>query len=155
MRRLLPWVALATVVLALILALVLGTDGGRKASSPTAARGADGVISPPSGRTLPTPHGRIIPSSRLTATVTPAGQVTALSTASGETVTRLHAGWYSLRIAVDSLNANFDLVGPNLHRTSTPRSMDLAIWGIHLVPGTYRYMNDEDPGATSHEISVY
>jgi hypothetical protein len=60
-----------------------------------------------------------------------------------------------VRIAVDSLKANFDLVGPNVHRTTTPRSMDLAIWGIHFVPGTYRYMNDEDSGATSHEISVY
>jgi hypothetical protein len=91
----------------------------------------------------------------LTATVTPTGQVTALSTPGGRTVTRLRSGWYSVRIAVDSLKANFDLVGPNLHRTSTPRSMDLAIWGVHFVRGTYRYLNDENPGATTHAISVY
>jgi hypothetical protein len=91
----------------------------------------------------------------LTATVTPTGQVTALSTQSGHTVTRLPSGWYTVRVAVDSLKANFDLVGPNVHRTTAPRSMDLAFWGVHFVRGTYRYMNDENPGATTHAISVY
>jgi hypothetical protein len=119
-------------------------------------RSPDGTIIPPHhGRIIPPHHGRIIPPRQLSAKVTTTGRVTALSTADGRTVKRLPSGWYSVRVAVDSLKANFDLVGPNLHRTSTPRSIDLAIWGIHFVPGTYRYMNDDDPGATTHEISVY
>lgn len=144
MRRLLPWVALAAAVLALIIVALLSGGGAHRASSaPTPPK-------PVAGRVIPPPA-----TDQLSATVTPTGQVTALSTPGGLAVTRLRSGWYTVRIAVDSLKANFDLVGPNLHRTTTPRSMDLAIWGIHFVPGTYRYMNDADPGASSHEISVY
>jgi hypothetical protein len=144
--RLAPWSGLAAVLPAAVVVALAGCGGAQQAPSTPVPRPAAGRVIPPSpGRT---PH-------QLSATVTPQGQVTALTAPGGRAVTRLRSGWYSVRIAVDSMKANFDLVGPNVHRKTTPHSMDLAIWGIHFLPGTYRYLNDTDPSATSHEISVH
>jgi len=60
-------------------------------------------------------------------------------------------------VKLDSPNVRFSLVGPGLHRASKSGFDGAAIWGVHLVPGTYRY-TAQSAGAESPSVrsfSVY
>ncbi len=91
---------------------------------------------------------------RLTATVSASGRVS-LTASNGGTVTRLHNGWYTVAINVDSRNADFHLSGPQVHRATRSHFTGVAIWGVHFLKGTYRYMSDRNARATTRTISVY
>jgi hypothetical protein len=140
-RRSASSVVLATFAVGLLVATILLLGRGAAVAPPRPAGKPDAA--------------RLLPPPELSTTVSATGQLTPLRTASGRAVARLHTGWYSVRITVDSTKAGFYLAGPNVHRATSPRSMDLAIWGIHFVRGTYRYMNDNNARATTRVISVY
>jgi len=91
---------------------------------------------------------------KLTATVSASS--VALTTASGRSVSRLPSGWYTIAVHLDSGDADFHLIGPNVERTASA-SGSIALWGVHLLKGTYRYMDDRNGRgrASTHVISVY
>jgi hypothetical protein len=92
---------------------------------------------------------------KLIATAGSSGEVT-LTTATGQPVTRLPSGWYTIMVNVNSRNADFHLTGPTVERTAGA-SGGVALWGVHFLKGTYRYMNDRDGDArtSTRVISVY
>jgi hypothetical protein len=45
--------------------------------------------------------------------------------------------------------------GPGVHRTTLAHFTGEALWGIHLLKGTYRCYNDHSVRATTHFVSVY
>ena len=94
------------------------------------------------------------PPPRLTATVSTSGAVS-LTDARGHAVKRLRHGWYTVAIMVNSPNADFHLTGPKVQRVTRPRFTGVAIWGVHFLKGTYRYMSDRGARATRRTISVY
>jgi hypothetical protein len=94
------------------------------------------------------------PSNKLLATVSTTGQVT-LTDSGGHTVTRLRSGWYSIFVTVNAAGADFHLIGPSVASATKAKIPGVAIWGLHLPKGTYRYMNDRDARATTHVLSVY
>ncbi len=91
---------------------------------------------------------------QLLATVGPDGQVT-LKTQRGRAVTKLPSGSYTIVVRVNSTHADFHLIGPNFNRASKPDAASLGLWGVQLVSGTYRYMNDLSRRASTHAITVY
>lgn len=42
-----------------------------------------------------------------------------------------------------------------MHRTTLAHFTGEALWGIHLLKGTYRCYNDHSVRATTHFVSVY
>jgi len=94
------------------------------------------------------------PPTKLTGTVQATGSVT-LETSNGNPVTSLHNGWYTMLVRVNSTDADFHLVGPSVDSATKVGVAGVALWGIHLLKGTYRYMNDRDPHATARVLSVY
>jgi hypothetical protein len=94
------------------------------------------------------------PPTKLNATVGVEGQVT-LTTPNGHAITRLPNGFYTILVRVNSTAADFHLTGPNVQRATREHVASLAIWGVQLLKGTYHYLNDLDPRATTHVITVY
>jgi hypothetical protein len=95
------------------------------------------------------------PPPKLIATAGPSGEVT-LTAANGQAVNRLPSGWYTIMVSVNSRDADFHLTGPTVQRTASALG-SVALWGVHFVKGTYRYMNDRNGGTPTgtHVISVY
>lgn len=113
-----------------------------------------GAASAPAGLAQPARVVRNGPPPRLTATVSASGAVS-LTEARGHVVKRLRNGWYTVAIMVNSPNADFHLTGPKVQRVTRPRFTGVAIWGLHFLKGTYRYMSDRRVRATRRTISVY
>jgi hypothetical protein len=101
------------------------------------------------------PHGGRSAPHKLIATVTASGQVT-LTAPNGQPVTVLPSGWYTLRVRVNSSNADFCLTGPTVRHATRTHFTGEAIWGVHFIKGTYRYENtcSDSTNATTHVISV-
>jgi hypothetical protein len=77
-----------------------------------------------------------------------------LTNSHGVTVARLTPGWYTLLIRIQSRAADFHIVGPGTNRRTAKMFLGDALWGIHFVKGTYRYMTDARAKATTHRVSV-
>ena len=131
-------------------ALAAGGCGGASGAA-TQMVSAKTVEAPAPTASTPTAPA---PSNKLLATVSTTGQVT-LTDSGGHTVTRLHSGWYSIFVTVNAAGADFHLTGPSVDSATKAKIPGVAIWGLHLPKGTYRYMNDRDARATMHVLSVY
>ena len=95
------------------------------------------------------------PTNKLLATVSTTGGQVTLTDSGGRTVTRLRSGWYSIFVTVNATGSDFHLTGPSVDSATKARVPGVALWGLHLRKGTYRYMNDRDARATTHVLSVY
>ena len=73
----------------------------------------------------------------------------------GRAITRLRSGWYTIFVTVNAAGADFHLAGPSVDSATKAKIPGVALWGIHFLKGTYRYMNDHDTRATTHELAVY
>ena len=73
----------------------------------------------------------------------------------GHAITRLSSGWYTIFVTVNAAGADFHLTGPSVDSATKAKIPGVALWGVHLLNGTYRYMNDHDARATTHVLSVY
>jgi hypothetical protein len=78
-----------------------------------------------------------------------------LTASDGRTVTRLRSGWYTIFVTVNATGADFHLTGPSVDSATKAKVPGVAVWGIHLLKGTYRYMNDRDARAATRVLSVY
>ncbi len=78
-----------------------------------------------------------------------------MTDSSGHTITRLHSGWYTIFVTVNAAGADFHLTGPSVDSATKAKIPGVALWGVHLLEGTYRYMNDHEKPATTHTLSVY
>jgi hypothetical protein len=61
-------------------------------------------------------------------------------------VRMLATRWYTITVRDDSKRQNFHLVGPGVNKKTTIGFSGIAIWGVHLRPGTYRYGSDRSTG---------
>jgi hypothetical protein len=95
------------------------------------------------------------PSNKLLATVSATGREVTLTDSGGRAVTRLHSGWYSIFVTVNATGADFHLTGPGVDSATKAKIPGVALWGIHLLKGTYHYSNDHDTHAGAHVLSVY
>lgn len=95
------------------------------------------------------------PTNKLLATVSTTGHQVTLTDSGGRAVTRLRSGWYSIFVTVNATGADFHLTGPSVDSATKARVPGVALWGLHLLKGTYRYMNDRDARATTRVLSVY
>jgi hypothetical protein len=132
--------------LAAIAGVMLLAAAGCGSSSTSNSTGASVVVNaPPAKATLPP---------RLTATLRASGAVT-LTNANGQPVTALQTGRYTLAINVESTHGDFRMIGPMINRATRPHFSGVVLWGLHLVKGTYRYLNDRS-GAhpVTHVIAV-
>jgi hypothetical protein len=109
--------------------------------------GVSGASNQPTASNTPAP-------TKLNATVEANGQVS-LTTPTGGAVTHLHNGLYTIMVTVNSTTADFHLTGPSVQRTTRAHVASVAIWGIQFLKGTYHYLNDQNPRASTHTISVY
>lgn len=94
------------------------------------------------------------PPTRLLAVVSTTGHVT-LTTSKGRPVTRLPSGWYTVLVRVNSTHADFHMIGPSVSSTTRTGVPSLALWGVHLIKGMYRYMNDQNARGAAHVFFVY
>lgn len=78
-----------------------------------------------------------------------------LTDSGGRTLTRVPSGWYTIFVTVNAAKADFHLSGPSVNSSTKSKIPGVALWGIHLLKGTYRYMNDRDARTTMHVLSVY
>jgi hypothetical protein len=92
---------------------------------------------------------------KLLATVSTTGGEATLTDSGGHTITRLRSGWYTIFVTVNATGADFHLTGPSVDSATKAKIPGVALWGVHLLKGTYRYMNDHDTPATTHVLSVY
>jgi hypothetical protein len=95
------------------------------------------------------------PTNKLLATVSTTGGEVTLTDPGGRTITHLRSGWYTIFVRVNAASADFHLTGPSVDSATKARVPGVALWGIHFLKGTYRYMNDHDVPATIHVLSVY
>ncbi len=95
------------------------------------------------------------PANKLLATVSATGGQVTLTDSGGRAVTRLRSGWYSIFVTVNATGADFHLTGPSVDSATKAKVPGVALWGLHLLKGTYRYMNDRDARATTRVLSVY
>jgi hypothetical protein len=134
--------------MALVAAVVVGTAGCGKgmsnASNPSSS----------SGPNQPGGAGAEATPTKLLARVETSGQV-ALTTSAGRAITHLRSGWYTIFVTVNAAGADFHLAGPSVDSATKAKIPGVALWGIHLLKGTYRYMNDRDARATTHVLSVH
>ncbi|HTA98268.1 MAG TPA: hypothetical protein VK730_11580 [Solirubrobacteraceae bacterium] len=94
-------------------------------------------------------------SNKLLATVSTTGGEATLADSGGRTITSLRSGWYTILVTVNAAGADFHLAGPSVDSATKAKVPGVALWGIHLLKGTYRYMNDHDARTTTHVLSVY
>jgi hypothetical protein len=92
---------------------------------------------------------------KLLATVSTTGGEATLTDSGGHIITRLRSGWYTIFVTVNAAGADFHLTGPSVDSATKAKVPGVALWGVHLLKGTYRYMNDHDAPATTHVLSVY
>jgi hypothetical protein len=92
---------------------------------------------------------------KLLAKVSTTGGEVTLTDSGGRTITRLRSGWYTIFVTVNAAGADFHLTGPSVDSVTKAKIPGVALWGVHLPKGTYRYMNDHDARATTHVLSVY
>lgn len=95
------------------------------------------------------------PTNKLLATVSATGREVTLTDSGGHTITRLRSGWYTVFVTVNAAGADFHLTGPSVDSATKAKIPGVALWGIHFLKGTYRYMNDHDARATTHVLSAY
>jgi hypothetical protein len=95
------------------------------------------------------------PTNKLLATVSTTGGQVTLTDSGGRTLTRLRSGWYTIFVTVNAAGADFHLAGPSVDSATKAKVPGVALWGIHFLKGTYRYMNDRDASSTTHALSVY
>lgn len=95
------------------------------------------------------------PSNKLLATVSATGREVTLTDSRGRTITRLRSGWYSVFVTINATGADFHLTGPGVDSATKAKASGVALWGIHFLKGTYRYMNDHNARATRHVLPVY
>jgi hypothetical protein len=95
------------------------------------------------------------PSNKLLATVSTTGTEATLTDSGGRTLTRVRSGWYTIFVSVDATGADFHLSGPSVNSVTKSKVPGVTLWGIHLLKGTYRYMNDRHARTTTHVLSVY
>jgi hypothetical protein len=95
------------------------------------------------------------PTNKLLATISTTGREATLTDSGGRSITRLRSGWYTIFVTVNAAGADFHLSGPSLDSATKAKIPGVALWGIHFLKGTYRYMNDHDARATTHVLSVY
>jgi hypothetical protein len=95
------------------------------------------------------------PTNKLLATVSTTGEEVRLTNSGGHAITRLHSGWYTIFVTVSAAGADFHLTGPSVDSATKAKIPGVALWGVHFLKGTYRYMNDRDARATTHVLSVY
>jgi hypothetical protein len=139
---------LGLVALTAVIPLVAGCGSSSSSSSSSTSTSTGGAVvvnTPPA-------HAKLPP--RLTVVLSSAGAVS-LKNAQGQAVTQLSSGRYTLSISVESKRGDFRLTGPMINRRTRPHFSGVVLWGVHLLPGTYRYLNDES-GAhpTVHVINV-
>lgn len=92
---------------------------------------------------------------KLLATVSTTGGEATLTDSGGRAITRLRSDWYTIFVTVNAAGADFHLTGPSVDSATKSKTPGVALWGIHFLKGTYRYMNDHDARATTHVLSVY
>lgn len=129
-------------------ALALATGGCGSGASGARTGGASKQATAPKTAEAPAP-------SKLLATVSATGREVTLTDSHGRAVTRLRSGWYSIFVTVDARGADFHLTGPGVDSATKAKIPGVALWGIHLRQGTYRYSNDHDARAGAHVLSVY
>jgi hypothetical protein len=95
------------------------------------------------------------PTNKLLATVSATGGAVTLTDSGGHAITRLRSGWYTIFVTVNAAGADFHLTGPSVDSATKAKIPGVALWGIHFLKGTYRYMNDHHARATTHVLSVY
>jgi hypothetical protein len=76
-----------------------------------------------------------------------------LHDAHGKTVVRLKSGWYTLEIKDTSSTEGFSLSGPGTKKATPSHFLGAAIWGVHLLQGTYSYAA-EGAKTTTRSFSV-
>ncbi len=148
-RRGRPHLALLALAAASALAAGCGSSStGATSSSSSASASAGGVAA----INTPSANAKLPP--RLSADLSPSGAVS-LTNSAGQPVTVLPSGRYTLSIDVEASHGDFRLIGPMIRRRTRPHFSGVVLWGLHLVKGTYRYLNDES-GAhpTVHVINV-
>jgi hypothetical protein len=119
-----------------------GASGAANAKQTTASKTAEAPEAP-------------APTNKLLATVGTTGGKVMLTNPGGSAITRLRSGWYTIFVTVNAAGADFHLTGPSVDSATKARIPGVALWGVHLLKGTYRYMNDHDARATTHVLSVY
>lgn len=95
------------------------------------------------------------PTNKLLATVSTTGREVTLTDSGGRAITHLRSGWYTIFVTVNTTGADFHLTGPSVDSATKAKISGVALWGIHFLKGTYRYMNDRDARVTTHVLSVY
>ena len=95
------------------------------------------------------------PTNKLLATVSTTDGEATLTDSGGRPITRLPSGWYTIFVTVNAAGADFHLSGPSVDSATKAKIPGVALWGVHLLKGTYRYMNDHDARATTRVLSVY
>lgn len=95
------------------------------------------------------------PGNKLLATVSATGGEATLTDSGGHAIARVRHGWYTVFVTVNVAGADFHLTGPSVNSATKSRVPGVALWGIHFLKGTYRYMNDRDAHATTHVLTVY
>lgn len=124
-------------------ALVIGGCGGVSGAAKHTAAASKSTEAP-----APTTN-------KLLATVSTTGDEVTLTDPTGRAIARLHSGWYTIFVTVNAAGADFHLTGPSVDSATKAKIPGVALWGVHLLKGTYRYMNDHDARATAHVLSVY
>jgi hypothetical protein len=141
-RAILPIIAGVAVVLAGGGCGSGASDASKQATAATPATASQAATAP-------------TPSNKLLATVSTTGAEVTLTDSSGHALRRLRRGWYTIFVTVNAAGADFHLNGPSVNSDTKSKVPGVALWGIHLLKGTYRYMNDHDARTTTHVLSVY
>jgi hypothetical protein len=79
------------------------------------------------------------PPPKLFALVDPAAPKVSLQDGHGKAVAHLKTGWYTLTITDSNPGQRFRLSGPGIDRSTADHFVGAAIWGVHLLKGTYNY----------------
>jgi hypothetical protein len=87
---------------------------------------------------------------QLSALLSSSGDVS-ITNSDGQPVTHLASGHYTLSINVESPSGDFRLIGPGFRRRTRPHFTGIVLWGLHLLKGTYRYLD----GAAGKRASVH
>lgn len=111
-------------------------------------------IALPSAHAADPPKRKIVPPPQLTATVTAKPSTTLTLRPKALRVQRLKASWYTLTIRDLSAKQNFHLTGPGVNRRTGVQFRGIAIWGVHLRPGVYRYRSDRASTQGGHTFRV-
>jgi hypothetical protein len=93
------------------------------------------------------------PPPKLFAVVDPATTKVSLKDGHGTSVGHLKSGWYTLTITDSNPGQRFRLQGPGINRTTAAHFVGAAIWGVHLLKGTYSY-SSFGPKTVIHKFSV-